>query len=1147
MHMNLRAWLVVLMLFSPLWSVDSFAAKPQLLKLQGRSTVDDNRVELEEADWRWLREQGRLRLGASAPDYAPFEVTINDKTLEGITADFAALLSQLLHIKVEVKRYPSRGEVISALKQGNIDLLGTANDFEAADPKLLMSSAYAEDAPALVTRTGDSARLTADLAGQRVAMLDHYLRPEAVEAIYPEAHLQLYDSTLSALGAVAFGRADVYLGDSLSAGYLINNSYLNNVQLAGFARLDVNAFGFSVSADNPRLRRIIDAALAAIPVQERMTILRRWRAGSSVSGAQRLQLSDREQRWMDSHPSVRVGVIDNFAPLSFYDDKRAFRGLSAQVLERISLHTGLKFEFVRGHSLYQQMEQVKQGGIDLLAVITPSTERQAELRFTRPYLINPFVLVSAGGPGDPATLDDLAGRRLAIYSGHALREFILARVPGVRFVDVQTPAQGMALVAKGQADAALSSLIMARYLIAREYRHVLAITSTVGTEPARISFATNRGALELYSILNKALSSIPPDEMDELANRWRNELPVDDSYWSRHRTSIIQGFVAAGLLLLLALGWIAYQRHLIRKRQQLLQQVQQARDAADDANRAKTTFLATMSHEIRTPMNALIGMLELAMLHAEEGVTDHLAIEVAWNAAQQLLELIGDILDISRIESGHLSLTPERANLLALVGSVSKVFEGLARQKNLLWQVELDARSHCDVLIDPLRFKQIVSNVLSNAIKFTHTGHIRLTLHVEPGAVHGHLAISLLIEDSGIGISSADQQRLFSPFVQATNSPQDGRSGSGLGLVISRSLCEMMGGQLHLKSVLGTGTQVDIRLYVPVLPPLVKPPNVDTAPTEQGRSLKVLVVDDYPANRLLLSQQLNYLGHRVLTADDGEQGLECWRERTFDVVITDCNMPNLSGYELAGAIRDEERANGYTPCLILGFTANAQSEEKIRCMEAGMDDCLFKPISLHDLNARLAGRAPKTSALMQDDMTPAAGAEIDLSSLEQLAGDNRSLINNLLADLATSNAEDLARLQGFYNQRDRIGLRELAHRIKGGAQMVKAQRLVRCCEQLEIACGERDNNVLSQAVHALQEPMERLPLHLEQRLAVKLNPSRERYLWGWSGAGRVQALRSAPCPQRSTSARGPPGCCRDWHVGSKTGSPHNPVAWPRPA
>ncbi|WP_347927457.1 transporter substrate-binding domain-containing protein [Pseudomonas helvetica] len=1079
MHMRLRVWLVALTLFSPWYAANTFAQEPEPLHLLGRSTVEGYRVELAPADWRWLRDKGSLRLGASAPDYPPFESTINDYDFEGITADFADLLAQLLRIKVEVTRYESREAVINALKRGEIDLLGTANNFEAADPQLLMSRAYAEDAPVLVAKEGDSARLTEDLSGVRVAMLDHYLRPEAVKESYPEARLRLYPSTLSAIGAVAFGRADAYLGDSISARYLINNNYLNNVRLTQFARMEVNTFGFAVSAENTRLRRITDAALAVIPEQERMTILRRWSSGGSFSNPQRVQLSASEQRWLDQHPRATVGVIGNFEPLSFYEKEGRFSGLSAEVLDRISLLTGLKFEPLRSESLSEQLDQLKRGTVDLLAVMTPSIERQAELRFTRPYRVSPFVLVSAVSAKAPKTLDDLPGKRLAIVRGNALHEFIRVNAPGVLFIEAESPAQAMAMVASGAADAALNSLISARYMIGRYYRNTLQVTSTVGTEPAHISFATNRGALELYSILNKALLSIPPEEMDELANRWRNELPVDDSYWSRHRTSILQGFLAAGLLLLLALGWIAYQRNLIRKRQQLLQQVQQARDAADDANRAKTTFLATMSHEIRTPMNAVIGMLELAMLRAEEGVTDHLAIEVAWNAAQQMLELIGDILDIARIESGHLSLTPERANLLALVSSVSKVFEGLARQKNLLWQVELDARSDRDVLIDPMRFKQIVSNLLSNAIKFTRAGQISLTLRVEPAAVHGNLAISLRIKDSGIGISEFDQQRLFSRFVQASNSPQDGRSGSGLGLLISRSLCEMMGGRLQLRSELGAGTQIDVSLDVLALQPLAAPP-VETVPPERGHSLNILVVDDYPANRLLLVQQLSRLGHRVCDAQDGEQGLECWREHTFDVVITDCNMPNLSGYELAMAIRDEERANGDMPCLILGFTANAQPEEKIRCMEAGMDDCLFKPIGLKDLSARLADVTPDTNTRQPLETLPVSAAEIDLGSLEQLAGPDRSLINKLLAELASSNAKDLARLQGFYRKRDRIGLRELAHRIKGGAQMVKARRVVHCCEQLEVACGGRDNNVLNQAVQALQFAMERLALHLEQ-------------------------------------------------------------------
>ena len=1069
------------MLFGSLFLSTGAGAEPQALHLLGRSTVQDYRVKLDEAHWRWLRERGTLRLGTSAPDYAPFDLTLNNHDFEGITADYADLLAQLLNIRIEVRRYESREAVIGALKRGELDLLGTANGFEAADPELAMSLAYAEDLPTLVTPTGASSDLPTDLAGQRVAMLDHYLPPQVVRDFYPHASLQLYPSTLSAIGAVAFGQADVYLGDSISANYLINNNYLNNVQLADFSRMEMNPFAFAMNRDSLHLRRVVDAALEAIPVGERMTILRRWSSGSaSFTSQQGLHFSVSEQRWLEQNPRLKVAIIENAGPLSFFDEKGEFRGLSEQILARISLRTRLKFEVLRGSSLNKQIEQVKDGAADFLAVIATSTEREAELRFTRPYLVSPFVMVTGMHPGSPETLDDMAGKSLAIYRGHALREFIHAQVPGIRFIDAETPAQGMELVAKGQADAALSSLVIARYLISQRYQNRLHITSTIGTEPARFTFATNRGSLELYSILNKALLSIPPEEMDELTNRWRNEPAVEDSYWLRHRAMIIKGFASAAGLLLLALGWIAYQRSLIRKRQQLLLQLQQAKDAADDANRAKTTFLATMSHEIRTPMNALIGMLELAEKKAEQGITDRFALEVASTAAGDLLGLIGDILDIARIESGHLSLTPERTDIRALVESVARVFEGLARDKHLRLVVDLDLESTPEVLIDPLRFKQIISNLLSNAIKFTREGEVRLKMQAEPGTHQGHLAIRLRVEDTGIGISVEDQQRLFSPFTQAGNCAQSARSGSGLGLVISRSLCEMMGGQLRLSSVPGQGTQIEVTLQVPALQAVAEP--TPAAPAEQLpiEPLNILVVDDYPANRLLLSRQLSYLGHCTLEAKDGKQGLELWRNHPFDVVITDCNMPIMNGYELAGAIRDEEQAKGLEACLILGFTANAQREEKVRCGEAGMDDCLFKPISLRDLSARLASRNPGATSIVPEEIKGQTSAEIDLSGLEQWVGADRTLINDLLRELASSNEKDLARLQDFYIDRDHDGAMELAHRIKGGARIVKAHRLILCCERLEAALGASDAAALTQAVAALQQSMERLTRYLGQ-------------------------------------------------------------------
>jgi two-component system sensor histidine kinase EvgS len=479
-------------------------------------------------------------------------------------------------------------------------------------------------------------------------------------------------------------------------------------------------------------------------------------------------------------------------------------------------------------------------------------------------------------------------------------------------------------------------------------------------------------------------------------------------------------------------GWID-----ISERRKLVQQLREAKQQAEDASRAKSTFLATISHEIRTPMNAVIGMLELAVKRANQGQVDRTSLEVAHHSAKDLLGLIGDILDIVRIESGHLTLVPEPVEVAALVESVSRIFEGQARLKGLTLDVIISPSARCHALLDPLRFKQILSNLVSNAIKFTEHGHVRICLSLREAGTKASSSLALEVRDSGIGIHDDDLQRLFNPFVQVNPHSQGARAGTGLGLAICRSLCEMMGGRLSIKSLPDFGTQV--RLTLPLqrvgAPPL--PAQVEDDVDVPDPGLNVLVIDDHPANLLLMAQQLGYLGLSQTTASGGREGLETWRAGQFDVLILDCNMPHMNGYQLAAAVRAEERRSKRPRCVILGYTANAQPEVRQKCLSVGMDDCLLKPISLRTLSQRLAA-IPRRAQL----------APFELKGLRSIVGDNHSERERLLTALHQSLQQDLVELMGLNPETQAIALGEQAHKILSAARMLEARSMMSACEAM---------------------------------------------------------------------------------------------------
>ena len=500
----------------------------------------------------------------------------------------------------------------------------------------------------------------------------------------------------------------------------------------------------------------------------------------------------------------------------------------------------------------------------------------------------------------------------------------------------------------------------------------------------------------------------------------------------------------------------------ISERQQHLERLQTDKDQAVQASEAKSTFLTTMSHEIRTPMNVIIGMLELAVKQADVGIVDKRSLNIAASEAQGLLELIGDILDVERAESGYLSLSEQPANLRQLVHSVCRLFEALSRRKGLNFRLHETGTLDLDVLIDPLRFKQIISNLLSNALKFTDKGDISVNAAVEE-LNDSLLQLTILISDSGIGISADESQKLFSRFSRASNNTLSSQQSSGLGLLICKTLSEMMGGTLTLESQLGKGTRTKIVLPLRRSDPQLPAASPKTSPGVQARQ-RVLIVDDYAANREILTLQLVSFGHEVTTASDGREALAVWQTGAFDLVFTDCNMPLMDGYELTHSIRHHEEIQGLPRTKIIGFTANAVNDERQRCLDAGMDDCLFKPVTLAML-------APLFEVRNDLPATHSAGEKAyDLTELMILTNNDAGKLAQLLRTFISGITVDLQQLESAVVTDDFTHLFKLAHRIKGGAELIKAQRVVEMCIQLEANCenGEAVEGLVSQLQAALR-------------------------------------------------------------------------------
>ncbi|MGJ5819688.1 response regulator [Paludibaculum fermentans] len=458
-----------------------------------------------------------------------------------------------------------------------------------------------------------------------------------------------------------------------------------------------------------------------------------------------------------------------------------------------------------------------------------------------------------------------------------------------------------------------------------------------------------------------------------------------DSHELTYRSSVLgnrTGLLWARRVVIAGVGYSLCFVLDISDRKRMEVELVRARQGADAAAKAKSEFLANMSHEIRTPLNGILG---LSFLLEEEPNADDLRpmMGLIRTSGEVLRRVLDDVLDFSKIESGRLELEEEPFDIRGCLEWSFELFRKGAEEKNLEYSLRLDESLPAIVLGDATRLRQVTANLMSNAVKFTQQGSIRMEAHLDgPGPMEGRQFIRISVKDTGIGIAEDRVDRLFQSFSQVDASTSRCYGGTGLGLAISKSLVEMMGGEIHVDSRLGEGTDFEFTISAGIAAAARKP--VELAESGHLKALKILVAEDNMVNQMVILRMLQKLGCQADFASDGRAAVSRVETNAYDIVLMDVHMPAVDGLEATRRIRRMPSSQSCVP--VVALTAAATTEDRTACLAAGMNDYLSKPIEFEELRRALHLWGQCQTPDMNNDLIRSASERVTTARLENISG-----------------------------------------------------------------------------------------------------------------------------------------------------------------
>ncbi|THB77285.1 MAG: response regulator [Desulfobulbaceae bacterium] len=926
-------------------------------------------IAFTEAERKFLEQNQEIVLGADF-NWPPFEFLDEEGHHSGIASEYVKIIENRsgLNITVESGVW---SEVLEKMKKGTLDGLACAVETEKRKEYLSFTSPYLEIPTALIIRDNDTEiRSSFDLSGKTISVNKGSYMHDWLLKKYPKAKLHLAVSNEESLEAVSYGKADAYIGNLVVANYFIRENLLTNLRIIEKFDQMVTRTAFAVAKDQTTLLSILNKTLESVTDEEKKRIQDKWYLTAS---GKKIELNEIERRWIETNPVVRVSGDPAWAPLSFMNKNGEYVGIIPDFFKLLEIRSGLAFEIVASKDWSHTLALFENREIDLIDGITKNDLRSKTIDFTDVFVTADIAFITRNDINFIKSFEELGAKQIATVKDYVTQDYLEKNHPELHTSLVPNAREGLKALSNGEIDVFVIDIPTFEYYAKEAGLSNLKI-SGITPYAFSLSVGVQKNNPELLSILNKTIKLIDEKEKSAIYTNWVSLAEPLMDY------SLIGKIVLVVIFILLVFGyWNQKLSYEVKLRKE-------AEIAALQASRAKSEFLANMSHEIRTPMNSVLGFAELL----DNMITDKEQknyLKSIRSGGRTLLNIINDILDLSKIEAGKMKLQMEPCSVQMVFGEMHDFFINRFQQKDLALTLSIGDGFPPYIMFDGTRLRQVLVNLIGNSLKFTESGSVQILASVTKfDAQEQVVDFRISVKDTGIGIDQDQQKIIFEKFEQSTSQDTLQYGGTGLGLSICKSLTNLMGGDIQVFSEPGKGAIFTLNFQnVEITDKPTEFLDIERYSYLGFAKARVLIADDVEDNRSLVSGYFRESDIECFEVENGEQALEFIKKEPVDLVFLDLRMPVLNGYETISRLK-EDIATADLP--VIAFTASVMGEDMEKVQQYGFNGYLRKPVSQQEvfaMAAKFIEYSPPAENEEDDDIIDFS--ETSFASLQRFQGE----------------------------------------------------------------------------------------------------------------------------------------------------------------